>query len=109
MKETCYKIPKQIVEESDHFCWQMPLDGKTYVAEGTFCFLSRKALQSIQSAGMCVYDGITWRKKGERDNLIHLQADVDKTEMWIQTDTPLPMVVEMRNNPLEIDWVMKNE
>jgi hypothetical protein len=58
---------------------------------------------------MCIYDGITWRKKGEKNGLIHLQADIDKTEMWVQTTTPLPMIVEMRNNPLEIDWVMKNK
>lgn len=109
MKETLYRIPKKAVEESEQCCWQMPLDGKTYVADGTFCFLSRKALRQIQSIGSCVYDGITWRKKGERGNLIHLQADIDKTEMWVQTDTPLPMIVEMRNNPLNIDWVIRNE
>ena len=109
MKETRYRIPKKVVEESEMFCWQMPLDGKTYVADGTFCFLSRKALRQIQSTGSCVYDGITWRKKGEKGNLIHLQADIDKTEMWVQTDTPLPMIVEMRNNPLNIDWVIRNK
>ena len=97
------------MEEGETFCWQMPADGKTYIVDGTFCFLSRKALQSIQSSGMCIYDGITWRKKGERDNLIYLQADVDKTEMWLQTDTPLPLIVELRNNPLNIDWVIRNE
>ncbi len=109
MKETCYQIPKETVEEGDKFCWQMPLDGKTYPAEGTFCFISPKALQSVQEKGICIYDGITWRKKGERGSLIHLQADIDKTEMWVQTDTPLPMVVEMRNNPLNIDWIIRNE
>ena len=109
MKETRYRIPKKVVEESEQFCWQMPLDGKTYVADGTFCFLSRKALRQIQSTGSCVYDGITWLKKGEKGNLIHLQADIDKTEMWVQTDTSLPMIVEMRNNPLNIDWVIRNE
>ena len=109
MKETSYRIPKKVVEESEQCCWQMPLDGKTYVADGTFCFLSRKALRQIQSSGSCVYDGITWRKKGEKGNLIHLQADIDKTEMWVQTDTPLPMIVEMRNNPLNIDWVIRNK
>jgi hypothetical protein len=51
------------------------------------------------------YDGITWRKKGESDAKIHVQADIDRTEMWIKSDEDIPFVMEMRNNPLGIDWI----
>ena len=35
---------------------------------------------------------------------IHVRADIDRTEMWISTEYPLPFVVRMKGNPLGIDW-----
>jgi len=33
-----------------------------------------------------------------------VRADIDQTEMWIKDDESLPLVIEMRHNPLGIDW-----
>ena len=33
-------------------------------------------------------------------------ADIDRTEMWIKCDDHLPLVLEMRHNPLGIDWTI---
>ena len=40
----------------------------------------------------------------EKDNVAHVRADIDQTEMWIKQDDHLPLVLEIRNNPLGIDW-----
>ena len=103
-KEAVYKTPRHVVESGKGFCWDIPSDGAIYEAKGTFAFISRQALRDLKAKGMFVYDGITWRKIGEDANSIHVRADIDRTEMWISTNGDLPLVIEMRNNPLGIDW-----
>ena len=104
-KEATYKIARSIVENADGFCWDIPSDGAVYEPKATFAFISRKALKDLREKGYMTYDGITWRKKGESDAKIHVQADIDRTEMWIKSDEDIPFVMEMRNNPLGIDWI----
>ncbi|MBR4239180.1 MAG: GH92 family glycosyl hydrolase [Prevotella sp.] len=114
-KETLYRIARSEVEHAKTFCWLSPqTDGTIHDnVSGTFCFISFDALRSLQSTGSFVYDGITWRliDKAERTTadgttttICHVRADVDGTDMWISMDGGLPWVVEMRNNPLGIDW-----
>jgi hypothetical protein len=107
-KETLYKIPRSLVENADHFCWDIPTDGVEYQAKGTFAFISSKALQELQTQGYTVYDNITWRVV-EAGDTIHVRADIDRTEMWISLKDELPLVLEMRHNPLGIDWRLDAE
>ena len=103
-KEATYKIPRSIVEKGRNFCWDIPADGAVYNAKGTFAFISRRALRELKEKGYTIYDGIIWRKVEESSATIHVQADVDRSEMWIKQDENLPLVLEMKNNPLGIDW-----
>ena len=102
-KEATYFIPRSIVEHGKGFCWDIPSDGAVYEAKGTFAFISLEALHNLQENGFFVYDGITWRLVDQGDSL-HVRADIDQTEMWIALKDDLPFVMEMRNNPLGIDW-----
>ena len=103
-KEAAYCIPRSVVEKGDSFCWDIPADGAAYEAKGTFAFISRQALRDLRKNGRFVYDGITWRIVDQSDATLHVRADIDQTEMWISIDNNLPLVLEMRNNPLGIDW-----
>ena len=103
-KEATYKIPRSIMENGKNFCWDIPADGAVYETKGTFAFISRQAFSDLREKGYFVYDGITWRKKDQSDVTIHVQADIDRTEMWIHYNERMPLVLEMRNNPLGIDW-----
>ena len=106
-KETLYKMPRHVVERSDRLCWLIPADGQQYVVNnGTFGFISRKTLHELKENGTFVLDFITWRLMDETDQAYHVRADIDLTEMWIAKQEPLPMILEMRNNPLGIDWRM---
>ena len=106
-KETTYKIARSIVEQGTGFSWDIPADGAVYDANGTFCFISKKALRELQEEGSFVYDSITWRKIDQNANTIHVRADIDQTEMWISLKDDLPLVLEMKNNPLGIDWLIE--
>lgn len=102
-----YLIPQQMVSHARGFCWDSPQKpGNKYIAKGTFLFISKDALKSLRQKGSFVYDGITWRKTGgDNDGTnIHVRADVDGTEMWINSSGELPWVVRMQGNLLGIDW-----
>ena len=107
-KEAIYKIARSIVENGINFCWDIPADGAVYEAKGTFAFISRKAMHELREKGFTIYDGITWRVV-DQGNTIHVRADIDQTEMWIKQDDDLPLVLEMRNNPLGINWLMDED
>ena len=108
-KDATYKIAHSIVENGENFCWDIPADGAVYETKGTFAFISRQAFSDLKQKGYFVYDGITWRKLDESDVTIHVQADIDRTEMWIKSSDEMPLVLEMRNNPLGIDWLMDED
>ena len=108
-KQTVYHIPRHEMEHATGFSWLSPqTDGTVYhQVKGTFAFVSTDVLAQLKEKGFFVYDDITWRKVNEDDGIFHVRADIDRTEMWISTNSWLPFVVEMRNNPLGIDWKMQ--
>lgn len=107
--DNTYVLPQDVVSHATHFAWDSPYrTGNTYQCTGTFLFISRDALARLLSTGTFVYDEITWRKVDATDASIHVRADVDGTEMWIATNGSLPWVLKMTNNPLGIDWQIKD-
>jgi hypothetical protein len=107
-KQTLYKIPTKAVENAVGFCWDSPQkDSTTHVTDGTFAFISRKALSTLLQTGQFVYDGITWRETARTKETISVRADIDRTEMTISLKHALPLVLSMRHNPLGIDWNIK--
>ena len=73
---------------------------------GTFAFISKDAYKELLLTGKFNYDGIIWRQIDTDGKTIHVRADIDRTEMWISTQHPLPFVVRMKGNPLGIDWTL---
>ena len=104
-KEATYRIPKSVVEGGTQFCWDIPADGAIYQPQGTFAFVSRKAMRDLQEKGYFVYDGITWRLVSQGETTL-VRADIDRTEMVIAyaKEPELYLVIEMRHNQLGIDW-----
>lgn len=107
-----YLIPRHVADHATGFCWESPYKpGNTYTATGTFLFVSRDAMSSLREKGGFVYDGITWRLAGQApqpgaaEQLFHVRADVDGTEMWIDGGRTA-WVRKMRGNPLGIDWTI---
>ena len=104
-KETHYIIPCEVVEHGSCFAWESPqTDDVTHRVQGTFCFISRKALDDLLRDGWFVYDNITWRRVSQTEREITVRADLDRTLMTISLTHPLPLVMEMKGNPLGIDW-----
>ena len=114
--QSVYLIPERLVDEAAGFSWDNPQKGKNiYVCnksqnkgmcDGTFLFISRKALQQLLHSGTFIYNGITWRQVSRDAKTVVVRADIDGTTMCISLCHQLPWVLWMKNNPLGIDWTL---
>ena len=114
--QSVYLIPERLVDEATGFSWDNPQKGKNiYVCnksqnkgmrDGTFLFISRKALQQLLHSGTFIYNDITWRQVSRDAKTVVVRADIDDTTMCISLCHQLPWVLWMKNNPLGIDWTL---
>lgn len=114
--QSVYLIPERLVDEATGFSWDNPQKGKNiYVCnksqnkgmcDGTFLFISRKALQQLLHTGTFIYNDITWRQMSRDAKTVVVRADIDGTTMCISLCHQLPWVLWMKNNPLGIDWIL---
>ena len=114
--QSVYLIPERLVDEATGFSWDNPQKGKNiYVCnksqnkgmrDGTFLFISRKALQQLLHSGTFIYNDMTWRQVSRDAKTVVVRADIDGTTMCISLCHQLPWVLWMKNNPLGIDWTL---
>lgn len=114
--QSVYLIPERLLDEATGFSWDNPQKGKNiYVCnksqnkgmrDGTFLFISRKALQQLLHSGTFIYNDITWRQVSRDAKTVVVRADIDGTTMCISLCHQLPWVLWMKNNPLGIDWTL---
>ena len=114
--QSVYLILERLVDEATGFSWDNPQKGKNiYVCnksqnkgmrDGTFLFISRKALQQLLHSGTFIYNDITWRQVSRDAKTVVVRADIDGTTMCISLCHQLPWVLWMKNNPLGIDWTL---
>lgn len=114
--QSVYLIPERLVDEATGFSWDSPQKGKNiYVCnksqnkgmrDGTFLFISKKALQQLLHTGTFIYNDITWRQVSRDAKTVVVRADIDGTTMCISLCHQLPWVLWMKNNPLGIDWTL---
>ncbi len=117
--QSVYLIPSRLVDEAEGFCWDSPQKGRNlYVCDakpnhglgdGTFLFISKRAMQQLQENHVFVYNGITWRQVAQDAKSVTVKADMDGTIMQIATHQALPWVLRMENNPLGIDWYLTEQ
>lgn len=93
--------------------YTQPLDGQHITLPDTqlFAILSRDALQQIKNTGECIFSNThfvvtpsTAPTPSFPTPLIHLTDTDEGAEMWVADDEHLPIIVKMKNNPVEIDW-----
>lgn len=114
--QSVYLIPERLVDEATGFSWDNPQKGKNiYVCnksqnkgmrDGTFLFISRKALQQLLHSGTFIYNDMTWRQVSRDAKTVVVRADIDGTTMCVSLCHQLPWVLWMKNNPLGIDWTL---
>ena len=110
--------PKSL-ENASSLSYEQPLWGNHFTLDDqTFCILSRKALREIREKGLCTFNGTTWNSAApfgitqqtfDGKTILNLIDPIEGAEMWVLDDERLPLIIKMQNNPVEIDWEVKEQ
>lgn len=109
-----YLIGKDARDKGTGLSWLQPAENKIQKLPDneTFGFISRQALKELHAKGWFVYNATTYRLIAENNPLLFkgkptllVVADVDHTKMRIIDDENLPLIAQLIDNPIEIDWV----
>ena len=111
-----YLMSNKALAEADRLNYEQPLDKQhiTLADNELFAILSRKALDDVLSNGQCVFNNTTFRLVGEeaatdgKPSLLHLLDTEEGAEMWVANNKALPLIWKMKNNPVEINWEVKD-
>lgn len=110
--EGSYKMSNKALAEATHLNYAQPLDKQNITLDESelFAILSRKALADAKKYGQCSFNNTTFKVVGKEPaknnvpSLIHLKDINEDAEMWVADDDTLPIIWEMKNNPVEINW-----
>ncbi len=106
-----YAMSPRAVEGASELSSLMPLDGRHAVLPDneTFGMISRSAYKALKAEGAFAYDRTMYRLVDDHTKamgyaLLHVADELEGGEMWILDNPVMPLVWEMKNNPLEINW-----
>lgn len=101
-----YAMSAAAVKEGTAQSWLMPEDGNhvTLPANETFGIISRSALTSLKKKGEFLYNGVLWKRVGSDGQVVDVEDPEEGAKMTILDNPRLPLILSMRDNPLEIDW-----
>ena len=109
-----YTMSPNALENAEMISSRMPEDGNhlTLADDELFNLLSRKAYDSIKSTGACRFNNTEFRML-DSDGialdypLLHLKDVNEGMEMWVLDCPVMPIIWEMRDNPLELNWTCR--
>lgn len=107
-----YTITANGRKHGDRFCYLAPgNDVHNVCAENeTFLILSEDALFAIIADGKCQFNNTTFHyietinDEQFRTPILHIKDYDEGYDMWVLDNPTLPLVVKVKNNPVEVDW-----
>ena len=81
-------------------------------AAETVYLIGRKAYRTLKATGRMAYNQTNYRlldtdREALGRPLLHVRDEAEGEEMWILDNPALPLVWQMKNNPLEINWTVQ--
>lgn len=106
--EGTYLMPASAVRSASGLCYIMPEDGNhiTVPASELFCMLSRAQMDSLRATGSTLINGVRFTLDKESSGVARLTSE-EGAHIEVDTTGPLPLIISMTGNPLEIDWKME--
>ncbi len=105
-----YHMTHAGIKRGNSLSFRMPEDGNhVKLADNeTFALISNEAYHNLKDTGKFTYDGVDYNFIDNKTstpigNLLHV-IDSEGAELWILDKERFPIIWEMRNNPLEINW-----
>jgi len=109
VQEGVYRMSSQARREATQLSFEAPVDGNdcTLPDGQLFALLSANAFAQLEAEGSCRYNNSELHLVNRTDHLLHLHNADEGYDLWVNNDPQLPVVVKMKNNPVEIDWMVK--
>ncbi len=106
--EGTYLMPVSAVRSASGLCYVMPEDGNhiTVPSSELFCMLSRAQMDSLRATGSTLINGVRFTLDKESSGVASLTSE-EGAHIEVDTTGPLPLIISMTGNPLEIDWKME--
>lgn len=110
-----YTITANGRKHGDRFCYLAPgNDVHNHCADNeTFVILSEDALKAIKVDGKCQFNNTTLHLVDTEISstfgspLLHVKDYDEGYDLWVLDNEALPLVVKVKNNPVEIDWIIR--
>lgn len=105
--EGSYRMTPEAVEHGNSLSFRMPEDGNniTLPDNETFAMISRKTLRDLTEKGEFEYDGVMYYLTHDDEaGSYYSVKDIEGAQLWILNNPEMPIIVMMKDNPLEIDW-----
>lgn len=106
-----YAMPQEALKTAAGLSFLQPEDGRHIClpAQETFALLSATAYQELKSQKEFHYNQTEYRLADTKSQamgypLLHVNDSVDGCEMWIMDNPDFPLIWEIQNNPLGINW-----
>ncbi len=106
-----YAMLPTVLKTATRLSFLQPEDGKHVClpSEETFALISHAAWQQLKTTHAFRYNETEYRladtvKQAAGYPLLHVKDEVDGCEMWVMDNPDFPVIWEMRNNPLGINW-----
>ena len=101
-----YAMSAKALQDGTAQSWVMPEDGNHIAlpSDETFGIISRSALATLKKKGEFLYNGVLWKRVGGDGQVIEVDDPEEGAKMTILDNPQLPLILNMRNNPLEINW-----
>lgn len=103
-----YIMPSDAVRNASGLCYTMPEDGNHIVLLGSelFCMLSQAQMESIRTRRSVEINGVRFTVSKEDSGITTLTSS-EGACLEVATTAPVPLIISMTGNPLEIDWKME--
>lgn len=107
-----YTMSPEAVENGHSLNFRQPEDGNhlTLPDGETAYILSQQAYKHLKANGQLIYNDVTYKLMDTTTEagrtLLHLKDPEENAELWIWDNPTLPLICQMQNNPLEIDWTV---
>lgn len=110
-----FTITGQALRNADQMSFLQPVDGEHVVLPDntSYLMISAKALSELKKNGHFIYNGTRFNATGQSEtrdglNLIEAHDPEEGCTMWILDRPDRPLIWEMKDNPLEINWTVSD-
>ena len=105
-----YTMTPEARRHATSISYAQPLDNQhlTLPDDELFAIVSLDVLKQIKEKGACTLCNTPFKLIDSHNGRLHLIDSIEGAEIWVLDNPRLPLIMKMQNNPVEIDWEIKD-